>query len=857
MIAFTSASYEKGQIEVRQQIRSNSLRIEDLENHTSQCQLVQVTSQPSYPITLKHHDPNIWGVPRPRKPLSNNFGSISKQIFPKIVDDPHNQDFLVPRYMYEFLDHIRDQRPQKPPSNQIHCIYIKNSRKSPGDDLDNQATLAFKYIGEFFQHQNRVQRPRKPPRKHFGSISKEISRKKLWMTLTTRTSWSPGTLYGFSDIIFVISDPENPRNINMKDNLENEESVARNAAPIFKIGTKLSRVETPRYISLRTYLEASGPIPEPSGKSRDLSTRALPAYVIDVQLAGSSKQAGADWPSNSIKVGNLLQVLRSHPAQLAKWLVVGEQMAEETQSYSLVLQSIVVGLYGCFIFPEDTKFMLTLLYELAKLQLLNSDNPRRFHQNDGEIVSIFKDAGEYRREVVAKLVEVSNTFITALLENVYSFPKSISWIVCHISKIIEKSFGAKEANSIVTELIFTLYICPVIVDPEQYGICNAQVTDIARHNLIQIGQILQSLALNKFEPTDPKCSDLFDLLNKTRVSNFVELLFFDMENEEPPIDSSPVAARDIMLFTEHELNHLISILQRIQAIPRQNDNFVKEDETIEDQLLSLSLSSRDNSPKSSRLTASEETTVRKTNFFSLGSKNHITRSASDEIKNHSNVVLAFPIEQVQTDPIGLLPEDKIVDLSIPVKSSEIFESVPSKLDASMSDTPNQNGDIKQTFNFQDEGSIGNTSDNLEAISEAASNHSVDSSIELENEDQNDNLSDMVSANVPGRGTPNISGRDTPSSQVCDNDDRVMAEARQIDVPQPQPNLSRQIRSEIDDKFCKFEIKKLLEGDETISIISETWSTDVLASDNETVDAGNPGTKGKACNSSIRQFRRYR
>lgn len=45
------------------------------------------------------------------------------------------------------------------------------------------------------------------------------------------------------------------------------------------------------------------------------------------------------------------------------------------------------------------------------------------------------------------------------------------------------------------------------------------------------------------------------------------------------------------------------------------------------------------------------------------------------------------------------------------------------------------------------------------------------------------------------------------------------------------------RSDIEDKFCKFEIKKLLEGDETISIISDTWSTDaVLASDSETIDA---------------------
>lgn len=44
------------------------------------------------------------------------------------------------------------------------------------------------------------------------------------------------------------------------------------------------------------------------------------------------------------------------------------------------------------------------------------------------------------------------------------------------------------------------------------------------------------------------------------------------------------------------------------------------------------------------------------------------------------------------------------------------------------------------------------------------------------------------------------------------------------------------RNDIEDKFCKFEIKKLIEGDETISIISDTWSTDVLASDSETIEA---------------------
>jgi len=154
-----------------------------------------------------------------------------------------------------------------------------------------------------------------------------------------------------------------------------------------------------------------------------------------------------------------------------------------------------------------------------------------------------------------------------------------------------------------------------------------------------------------------------------------------------------------------------------------------------------------------------------------------------------------------------------------------------------------------------------TSDNLEAVSEAASTHSVSSSIELE--DQNDNFSDMMSANVSGRGTPNVSGRNTPLSQAeepeeenlndedMENDgDVAMNDEEGPNPPQPiamnlrppninnlnlngpMPNPSKQARSEIEDKFCKFEIKKMFGGDETVSLVSDTWSTDVLASDSE-------------------------
>ena len=211
-------------------------------------------------------------------------------------------------------------------------------------------------------------------------------------------------------------------------------------------------------------------------------------------------------------------------------------------------------------------------------------------------------------------------------------------------------------------------------------------------------------------------------------------------------------------------------------------------------------------------------------------------SYETEVSNNP-VVLIIPTQQQIVEPIGLFSENKVLDLQQLQCEPDNFckEKVVAMPNGDLT-----TGQGKRTrFSIQDDGSIGNTSDNLEAVSEAASNHSADSSIELEEtEDQNDNdnLSDMVSANVSGRGSPNISGRDTPSSQVTENEDaRAQPEARQQLFQHPH-HMNKQIRSEIDDKFCKFEIKKHIEGDETVSIISDTWSTDVLASDSETIDA---------------------
>ncbi|CAH0691079.1 unnamed protein product [Chilo suppressalis] len=203
--------------------------------------------------------------------------------------------------------------------------------------------------------------------------------------------------------------------------------------------------------------------------------------------------------------------------------------------------------------------------------------------------------------------------------------------------------------------------------------------------------------------------------------------------------------------------------------------------------------------------------------------------------DHPEVMIIKLPNAEDSDYVGLVPESKVLECYYGGSEAGDADDASSALAP-----PGPGAPVQKRTRFSvshDEVSLGNTSDNLEAVSEAASNHSVTSSLELETEDQNDNLSDMVSANVSGRGSPNISGRETPSSQVTDGDApprRVPAHAPVSQAGGAQAKMMKQTRSDIDDKFCKFEIKKLLEGDETVSIMSDTWSTDVLASDSETI-----------------------
>lgn len=72
-----------------------------------------------------------------------------------------------------------------------------------------------------------------------------------------------------------------------------------------------------------------------------------------------------------------------------------------------------------------------------------------------------------------------------------------------------------QVRAACADLVFALFICPAICDPEPYGITSdIPISHIARHNLMQIAQIVQVLAISRWDEIDPKVRDLYGRFEK-------------------------------------------------------------------------------------------------------------------------------------------------------------------------------------------------------------------------------------------------------------------------------------------------------------------------------------------------------
>lgn len=120
-------------------------------------------------------------------------------------------------------------------------------------------------------------------------------------------------------------------------------------------------------------------------------------------------------------------------------------------------------------------------------------------------------------------------------------------------------------------LVFTYFICPAIVNPEPHGITDADITQIERYNLIQVANIILTLAMYKYEPIDNKVQDLYQHFNKDCISSIMEALLKttsrnSLNDENLTVNSNVKLEnliRSVALFTEDELQTFVSTYNSI------------------------------------------------------------------------------------------------------------------------------------------------------------------------------------------------------------------------------------------------------------------------------------------------------
>lgn len=113
----------------------------------------------------------------------------------------------------------------------------------------------------------------------------------------------------------------------------------------------------------------------------------------------------------------------------------------------------------------------------------------------------------------AKLVALVNKFIGYLKQNTYCFPHSLRWIVSQMYKTLScvERLEVGEVRTMCTDLLLTYFICPAIVNPEQYGIISdAPINEVARFNLMQASGPETSVitylhSVNVYLQTDVAC----------------------------------------------------------------------------------------------------------------------------------------------------------------------------------------------------------------------------------------------------------------------------------------------------------------------------------------------------------------
>uniref|UniRef100_A0A8C4IRU1 GTPase activating protein and VPS9 domains 1 n=1 Tax=Dicentrarchus labrax TaxID=13489 RepID=A0A8C4IRU1_DICLA len=391
----------------------------------------------------------------------------------------------------------------------------------------------------------------------------------------------------------------------------------------------------------------------------------------------------------------------------------------------------------------------------------------------------------------AKLVALVNKFIGYLKQNTYCFPHSLRWIVSQMYKTLScvERLEVGEVRTMCTDLLLTCFICPAIVNPEQYGIISdAPINEVARFNLMQVGQLLQQLAMAD-DDADPRRKSSLSKFDKSCVAAFLDIVIGGRAVETPPMSLMNLLeglSRTAVYITHNQLLVLVDYVRSVMA----GDHLREEEHMALETLLANVPQNRTLSPattpanKKNRLPIAARSRSR-TNIAQEGEAEASSQESLQELMPEEVLVISLGTGP-QTVP-GMMSENEVLNLQMADGTQGDGHADDTKL----------HGKPDKTLRFS------LCSDNLEGISEGPSNRSNSvSSLDLEGE----------SVSELGAGPSGSNG--VEALQLLEHEQATT-----------QDNL--------DDKLRKFEIRDMmgLTDDRDISeTVSETWSTDVLGSD---------------------------
>uniref|UniRef100_A0A3P9K0U3 GTPase-activating protein and VPS9 domain-containing protein 1 n=1 Tax=Oryzias latipes TaxID=8090 RepID=A0A3P9K0U3_ORYLA len=565
--------------------------------------------------------------------------------------------------------------------------------------------------------------------------------------------------------------------------------------------------------------------------------------------------------------GEFLARLRENPRLVASCLVAGERLNQEpTQG---VIHTVFTALYGNCIMQEDESYLLQVLRYLIEFELKESDNPRRLLRRGTCAFSILfklfseglysaklfltatlhepimqllvededhletdpakvvegltpaqrerfgeKGSEGYKQRVQAaveaneaKLVALVNKFIGYLKQNTYCFPHSLRWIVSQMYKTLScvESLEVGEVRTMCTDLLLTCFICPAIVNPEQYGIISdAPINEVARFNLMQVGQLLQKLAMAD-EDADPRRKSTMSKFDKSCVAAFLDVVIGGRAVETPPMSAMNLLeglSRTAVYVTHNQLLALVDFVRAVIG----GDHLHEEEQMALETMLANVPQSR--ATKSNSLELTPSNTPQLSPATTPANKKNRLPIAGARSRSRTNIAQEGEAEASSQESIQeLLPEEVLVislgsgPLTVPGMMSENevlnMQMAYGTQGEGHADEAKHHGKPDKTLRFS------LCSDNLEGISEGPSNRSNSvSSLDPEVESISDS----------GAGPSGSNG--VEALQLLEHEQATT-----------QDNL--------DDKLRKFEIRDMmgLTDDRDISeTVSETWSTDVLGSD---------------------------